>query len=132
MQYVKIFLSQNLIKLKKPPTCYWSYSPYFNQFVFILAVVAYTNSASKIHKDLGFSISEKEILWAHTQTSTVLFEKEKKSQTLLQNTVYTVFQSVFCISYTMQVTPSTWVIYIKLPADGLVACASACAEAQQC
>lgn len=53
----------------------------FTQFVFILAVIAYTNSTSKFHEDLGFPISEKgkEILWVHTQTSTVLFEKKKKS-----------------------------------------------------
>lgn len=64
-------------------------------------------------------------------SSTVLFEKEKKSQSLLQNTVYTMFQAVLCVSYTMQVTPSTWVIYIKLPADSLIPCVSAGTEAQQ-
>lgn len=79
----------------------------------MLAIIAYTNSASKFHKNLGFSILGKEILWVHTQTSTVLFEKQKKGQTLLQNTVNTMFQAVLCVSYTMQVTPSTWVIYIK-------------------
>lgn len=31
----------------------------------------------------------------------------------------------------MQVTPGTWVIYIKFPADGLLPYASACTEAQQ-
>lgn len=52
-------------------------APTFTQFVFILAVIAYTNSTSKFHEDLGFSILEKgkEILWVHTQKG----EKEKKS-----------------------------------------------------
>lgn len=58
----------------------------------------------------------------------MLFEKEKKSQTLLQNTVYTMFQAVLCVSYTMKVTP---VIYIKFPADHLVPYASARTETQQ-
>lgn len=41
------------------------------------------------------------------------------------------FQAVLCVSYTMQVTPGTWVIYIKFPADSLVPYASARTEAQQ-
>lgn len=80
---------------------------------------------------MEFSISEKEIHCAHTQTSTVLFEREKKAQTLLQNTVYSMFQTVLCVSYRMQETPGTWVIYIKFPAGRHIPYASAHTETQQ-
>lgn len=99
--------------------------------MFVLLVIAYRNSASKFNVDLGFSISEKEILRVHTQTSPVPFEKEKKAQTLLQNTVYSMFQAVLCVCYTMQATAGTWVIHIQLPANSPVPYASAHTEAPQ-